>query len=737
MGATGSVVSPPFLIRSCGDKLTLRHVCARRSGGQWAVAEMAGKGNGEASAGAFMDGLHAAIIAACEDLIYFCTPDQIVREANLPYARLNGKTLAETIGRPLREVIGPRVYDHRAAVLARAFAGEPAGFQDWVEMPGLGRRYFDVRYHPVRGADGGLIGVAAFGRDITALREVGDALRLYRSIVQQMSDRFAVIDRDFRYLLTNESNARWHGRPAEEFVGRRVEEFVDAERFAVGLRPALQRCFAGETVDLDLDIDGLGGESLIVAARVEPFRRVDGEVDAALVTLRDVTETRRLAQRLERLTLQDDLTGIPNRRAFEQWLTDRLAGLASALGAGRGGGEGFGVVFLDLDGFKLVNDTAGHGAGDRFLAGVADVLSAFAGDNVQVARIGGDEFGIVIDSSDAVAVEVLCARVLADLTAFRFSADGMTFRGGASLGFTMVRPQDPEVAAARAGAPDISPILQRADQACLAAKAAGGRRVQQLSANAEVAERQRAELRYLAVVEQALAGGEGFRLERMAAVDLASGETAFFEVLPRLRLADGTVAGPTLIGALAERHALSLEIDRWMVDAVLARLAADPLSGAASVNLSGLALADAGFAAGLERRLAAAPALAGRLIVELAEPQLVHLDAAALHLLRRLRRLGLRVALDGFGASFGLVTEIREDVFDLVKIDRLLVRDLDQGAVRRAAIVGVVSLAEALGLPTVAEHVEDPALLPRLRGLGVRYAQGKAVRPPVDWPLPA
>ncbi|MAA97337.1 MAG: hypothetical protein CMN87_00715 [Stappia sp.] len=675
------------------------------------------------------ESLHASILEACGDPVYFCTPDRIIREANDAYARLNGFTRDQVLGRTVREIAGEGVYGHRAERLARAFAGESIDFQDWVEVPGIGRRFYDVRYQPVRDARGELIGVAAFGRDITGMKETDEALRLYGSIVLQMSDRISVFDREFRFLFVNESNARWYGLPREEMVGHYLYDLVGVERFERELRPSLERCFSGETVDLDLLTRKPDGREVIWSIRLEPFRNDAGAVDAAMVMSRDVTETRRLAHRLERLTLEDDLTGIANRRAFEQWLGNRLAALDPRTALD--GGQGFGVVFLDLDGFKLVNDTAGHGAGDRFLVGVADCISAFSGSAVHVARIGGDEFGMIVDSDDSVAVKVLCERVLADLNDFHFAVDGMTFRGGASVGFTMVRPEE----VFPAGGRDISRVLQLADQACLAAKAAGGRRVVQLSANAEIAQRQRDELRHLTVIEKALSDG-AFHLEQMPVVALDGGGTAFHEVLMRLALPDGTLAGPNMISAVAERHGRTSELDTWLVTAVLERLCANrDARDCVSMNLSGSAICDERFGAFLGDRLGDNRDLAGRLIIELGEADLVQLDNAAWILLRHLRRLGVRVALDGFGRGFGVVTQVRDGIFDFIKIDRLLVADLADEPVNRAAVTGVVALARTLGLPTVAEHVSDAAALPVLRELGVHYAQGKAVRPARAWPL--
>ncbi|MBL6430686.1 MAG: PAS domain-containing protein [Alphaproteobacteria bacterium] len=150
-----------------------------------------------------------------------------------------------------------------------------------------------------------------------------------------MSDRIFIIDREFLYKLTNESNARWYGHTPSELIGQHVAEFVGAHRFETEVRPTLERCFKGHTLEYDFEDTEPGGRPVIVGARLEPFRNGEGEIEGAVVTLRDVTETRRLSERLERLALADDLTGLANRRAFETWLDTRLQALARRCGAAR------------------------------------------------------------------------------------------------------------------------------------------------------------------------------------------------------------------------------------------------------------------------------------------------------------------------------------------------------------------------------------------------------------------
>ncbi|WP_425089144.1 putative bifunctional diguanylate cyclase/phosphodiesterase [Stappia sp.] len=671
--------------------------------------------------------LHAAIIRAARDPIYFCTPDYVIREANAPYSEIGGYTREQAIGETVPSVAGASAFEKRRHFLDAALAGEPVALQAWVEVPGKGQRFFDVSYQPVHSSDNAVLGVAAFGRDITDLKRADEALRMYKSVISQMSDRIFIINREFLYKLTNESNARWYGHTPSELIGQHVAEFVGAHRFETEVRPTLERCFKGHTLEYDFEDTEPGGRPVIVGARLEPFRNGEGEIEGAVVTLRDVTETRRLSERLERLALADDLTGLANRRAFETWLDTRLQALAQGDVALRG----FSVVFIDLDDFKIVNDTVGHGAGDRFLSGIAERLGEFGSDTVHVARIGGDEFGMVIDGDDRENARAVCARVLAMFDGHNFTTDGTTFRGGASLGLATITPELIRDATSHVGS-----VLQWADHACMQAKAAGGRQMVEHSAFDRITAQRRAEVHHLAVIEQALNDPALLSLQRMPVSDVETGETVMHEALLRLRMPDGSLQGPSMILATAERHGLMRSVDRWAVDAVLKRLEPEGPDLPVAFNLSSDSLGSNDFTRMLLRRLSEARGLAHKLVIEVSETSITQLNASAWKCLADLRGLGCRVALDDFGKGFASFSQLRENTFDVIKIDRVLTGRISSDPVKKAAISGIVGLADALHLPTVAEYVQDAETFAPLKALGVRYAQGHFIGRPEPWPLP-
>lgn len=673
--------------------------------------------------------LHSAVFAAAADPIYVCTPDFIVAEANEPYAVVCGLMREEALGKRLPDLIGAATFSRRKPFLDSALAGHPATLQDWVNHSVLGQRFFDVRYQPVRDASGGVVGVVAFGRDITDLQQAGDALRMHRSVVSQMSDRISIIGRDFRYRMTNESNALHHRTSTCCFVGRHLADVIGEPRFYAEVKQRFERCFLGERIEYDKKERRPDGTMAIVSTRLEPFRNQQGDIDGAVVILRDVTETRRMESRLERLALEDELTGTANRRAFENWVAARLDALAGrrqdlALVAK----QGFSIVFIDLDDFKIINDTVGHGAGDRFLWEIANRLRGLENDRVHAARIGGDEFGLVIDGADRVEARSICDKVVRAFDGFHFTWEGMRFRAGASVGLARV---DPDLV--REAVPDVSHVLQWADHACMKAKAGGGRQVSEHRAFDRIAARRREEVRHLAEIEQALAEN-ALCLHRMIIRDVHTSASEMQEILIRLRSPDGRLQGSSVLLATAERHGLMRRIDGWTVERVLTQLEERPGELPVALNLSAESLGHPEFSRHLLNRLDGARHLARRLIVEVSETTVARLTEGAWGTLAGLRQLGCRVALDEFGKGFSSFSLLRENSFDIIKIDRGLTADVATDPVKRAAISGIVGLAEALHLPTIAEYVADEASFTPLGGLGVRLAQGGYIGKPEPWP---
>jgi diguanylate cyclase (GGDEF)-like protein len=432
----------------------------------------------------------------------------------------------------------------------------------------------------------------------------------------------------------------------------------------------------------------------------EVFCTAAGTPTRVLGTARDVTEQVRGRQELAYLADHDPLTGIANRRRIGARLTEcaRAAGCA--------------LLLVDIDNFKDTNDLLGHGVGDQVIRQVARTIAMRLAPDALLGRLGGDEFAVVVPDCDVDCAMRLAER-LCDAVATTPMVVGLTAQHvTASFGVTTVGPGQ-----------DADASLAQADLALHAAKRAGRNRTRLFTA-----EHYDQAVRRVSLLQRV---GDGLeqgtvQLDAQPIVDLTTGVAARHEVLIRLRDGLEPPVGPAEFLPAAERTDLVLQIDRWVLDrAVRALAAAPPEAGLRlEVNVSARSLEDAELGGWILDTLKEAEVSPHRLGLEITETTAIgSLDAARV-LAARLTDAGCGFALDDFGAGFGSFSYLKHLPFTTVKIAGEFVCGLDEDPVDRALVAGVVGVAQQLGMRTVAEHVDRPALVDRLRELGVDDGQG-------------
>ena len=430
--------------------------------------------------------------------------------------------------------------------------------------------------------------------------------------------------------------------------------------------------------------------------------------------------TRALADQAGEISCQathDPLTGLINRSEFET----RLHRLLSK--SREDGGE-HALLYIDLDQFKLVNDACGHTAGDHLLQQVSRLLVDSVRHRDTLARLGGDEFAIILAHCTPEQAQRAAQQVCDRLEDYRFVHDGRRLRIGTSIGRV---PVD-----ARWANPAV--ILQAADTACYAAKEAGRSRVHTWHDTDLALRNRHGQMRWATRLEQALDDNRFvLHAQRISALCALPGQD-HAEVLLRMVDADGSLVLPGAFLPAAERFNLITRIDRWVLRQVVAWMrepSAMPDRQMLSVNLSGQSISDRAFHRWAILQLQdAGPLLCGRLCLEVTETAAVtHLADAALFI-AQVRALGVRVALDDFGAgasSFGYLKTLK---VDFLKIDGQFIRDLIDDPLDEAAVRCFADVARLVGLQTVAEYVDKPAVLARLRGIGIDLAQGYLMHRP-------
>ena len=480
--------------------------------------------------------------------------------------------------------------------------------------------------------------------------------------------------------------------------------------------------FAGFLCSSPVPVHVACGVSLaLIALLTMRLVNLTNETFVALVRSRSTVETEReRAQRAEQVALKekarvrqvadtDPLTGLANRRAF-------LAGLEARLGRTRA--RPFGLALLDLDDFKPINDTFGHAAGDSVLVEVATRLRIEAGQGAMAARIGGDEFALILPCGEEDEIVQLGERICAAL-AKPYQIEGREFRISACAGLLQLAP----------GAKGVTFALSQADAALYDAKQRGRGAVALFTAAIDEANRRRV------AIERALTSAavpDAMELRYQPVYDLSSGALRAFEALARWTDPELGVIAPSEFVPIAEQINLIERIS----DGLLARAAAEagrwPDTVRLSFNLSAIQLCSSGSAARVLDIVQRERLDPRRLQVEVTETALLGDLETARGNLDALRAAGARILLDDFGSGFASIAYLREMIFDEIKIDGSLVERVPESTGALRLLKGVIDLCDSLRVDCVAEHIERADQLDVLRRFGCREGQGFFLSPPLD-----
>jgi diguanylate cyclase (GGDEF)-like protein len=415
----------------------------------------------------------------------------------------------------------------------------------------------------------------------------------------------------------------------------------------------------------------------------------------------------------------DALTQLPNRREFESVAARHLQ-------SARRNGLHHAVLFIDLDQFKVVNDTCGHLAGDALLRDLAQVLAAKTRRSDTLARLGGDEFGVILEACDLPHAQRLASQLLAAIRAFRFAWDGRVFTLGASIG----------VAAMTAESIDLKTVLSAADTACYLAKDKGRNQVQVYHAEDEEVSSRHGEMSWVSRITQCVEEDRFFlHCQRVVGLaEPAGAESEYLELLLRMRDEQGRVVPPMAFIPAAERYHLMGSIDRWVVSRAVRCLSRFrptarrmPRFG---VNISGMSLGDPAFEDFVVQEIETAEIPASSLCFEITETAAIANLSRAAGFMRRLRDLGCRFALDDFGSGLSSFAYVKALPVDYLKIDGSFVRGIANDHIDFAVIDAINRVGKAAGACTIAECVESPEILRCVRDLGIDCGQGHFLHRP-------
>jgi len=541
-----------------------------------------------------------------------------------------------------------------------------------------------------------------------------------------ISDSVITLDQDMNIVHLNPAaetllHAKLHD--VENYPIRNFFNFtslaIDDEGFDIGYK--LEQLLEGDENEFDLKINSSDEEERIIEVSASRTLNEQNNAIGFIIVLRDVSQERKLTSALEYQANHDALTGCANRYYFESRLNELLqdARISKRKHA---------MCYMDLDQFKVVNDTSGHIAGDKLLCELTDHLKNIVRQGDLLARLGGDEFGLIIVDADVDNAQQIAEKVYDFFQTYVFTHEDNAFAIRASMGFVEINENSGQ----------LSDIFAAADIACYAAKDSGRNNLSYYSEANESMTSRHQEMSWLPRLNYALQHDK-FRLLVQAVEPIASvpvpSQHMHFEFLLRLIDEHGKEVTPFAFIQAAERYDLMAQIDRWVINESMKQIqqhsAAIGSNCTFSINLSGQSVADPSLLGFIKRKIKAHNINPKQLWFELTETAAIKQFANARDFMNDMREMGAKVALDDFGSGLSSFGYLKNLPIDVLKIDGQFVKDLADNPIDQEMVRSFNNIGKAMGIITVAEFVSSEEIVKVLRDIGVDYAQGFHIGKPV------
>jgi diguanylate cyclase (GGDEF)-like protein/PAS domain S-box-containing protein len=609
------------------------------------------------------------------------------------------KALARVLSDPAQSVSGIYRYRHRDGSIRL------------LQMTRRRARNLDSRKRPA---------IILHARDITAQSKLEKALRQseerLRDFAETCAEWFWEQDAELRFTYVAGDCPELDRMAIQGIIGKTREEIVpDTDFKAEHWQQLARQLEAREPFqNFEYAYPRPDGSEIVVRISGKPVFDEDGEFAGYRGTGIDVTESHLLSQQLNYQASHDPLTGLVNRREFEQ----RLARVIKSC---REDSSEHALCYVDLDQFKVVNDTCGHDAGDELLRQISALLADKVRQRDTIARLGGDEFGLLLERCTLNQARRVGEAVRETVENFRFIWAGRSFRLGVSIG---VIPID-------FGSGNVANVMRSADAACYTAKDMGRNRIHVYREDSfETAQRQQ-EMERIVELNHAF-DEQRFILYQQPIYSLSPGNDTrvrFCEVLVRMVDEAGFPVLPANFLPTAERYNLATQLDTWVVNATLDWMAADP-EVHCTINLSGMSIADEDFLRFMLDVIDRKNVEASRICLEITETAAIQNLSKANRFIQQLRACGCFFALDDFGSGLSSFAYLKTLPVDFLKIDGFFVRDMVEDRINYELVKSINDVGHVMGKRTIAEFVENDATLQALRDTGVDYAQGFNIAKP-------
>ncbi len=651
----------------------------------------------------------------------------------LTLAQMQGRNSIDPLWRAVHEDGSPFPGDqHPAMVTLRT--GEPCrNVVMGVHNPAGDLTWLSINAQPImQPGEGQPHAVVTSFADITQRKQVEEALFYEKELAQVTLHSIgdAVITTDVRGCIryvnpVAEALTGWRQLEAEGQPLANIFNIVHEDTHEPVSNPVTIALRESRTVALHPDTVLLArdGHEIGIEDSAAPICDRSGNTVGAVMVFHDVTQARHLTRQVTWQAIHDSLTGLVNRHEFEQRLGQALRNAPTC-------NEVHVLCYLDLDQFKIVNDTCGHSAGDELLRQVTALLQNQVRKTDTLARLGGDEFGVLLHQcnlNQALRVANLLRETIQD---FRFVWEGNSFAIGVSVGIVPIDGQSRS----------LQTLLSAADSACYAAKNNGRNRVHVFQADDQTLVQQQGEMRWAPRLTRALEENR-FCLfaQPIVATQPHLSPEKHYEVLLRLWDETGALVPPMAFLPAAERYGLMTKIDRWVVSTLFRHWPQlQPLPGGGgdyqpriyAINLSGATLNDDGMVDFLQQQFIQYDVPYDQICFEITETVAIANLSKAGQFIQQLRALGCRFALDDFGSGMSSFAYLKHLSVDYLKIDGGFVKDILNDPADDAMVEAINHIGQVMGLKTIAEYVENTAILERITALGVDFAQGYGIAKP-------
>ncbi len=564
-------------------------------------------------------------------------------------------------------------------------------------------------------------------RDITERKRAAIALFQEKEraqvTLQSIGDGVVTVDAqgNIEYLnpaaeaITGWSTAQARGLASSKIINLFFEETGQA------VSDPVAQCLLGQTLftaSANIVLRRSDGSEIAIEHSAAPIRDREGQVVGVVVILHDDSQARSMANQLSWQACHDPLTELFNRRKFEQSLEGLLL-------SARQNNMQHALLYLDLDQFKIVNDTCAHLAGDELLRQMSGLLQSLVRDSDVLARLGGDEFGVLLRHCPPDRSLTIANGIREAVQDYRFAWQGKPFNIGVSIGLVNIDSQSESITA----------LLSAADTACYAAKDKGRNRVQVYQPGDSELQQRHGEMQWVSRIHDAFENAR-FLLYTQSIIALGKETpvTAHCEILLRMRDERGGLLPPMAFIPAAERYSLMPSIDRWVIRTLFAKLRGRPQLAEGlhtyAVNLSGTSLNDEMFLEFVLDQFRDGKVAPAWICFEITETSAIANLSKAIHFMGILKKLGCRFSLDDFGSGLSSFVYLKTLPVDYLKIDGSFIKDIVTDPVSKAMVKAINEVGHIMGIQTIAEYVETPEILKHVREVGMDFAQGVGISPP-------